>query len=113
MLKRFTRVQQEGKEISRFFRQNPAAISDKGKFGMRDALFNRAYRAEAARRFRAFRARHLMRQEDLARILNVSRNTISSYERCVSEPQLRTLRKFVELERKLIDQGWVWEEKGT
>jgi DNA-binding XRE family transcriptional regulator len=70
-------------------------------------LLNQGYRNEVSRRLRSFRAKHLMRQEDLAKALGVCRNTINSYEQGTSSPQLRTLRKFVELEQQLIDQGWV------
>jgi transcriptional regulator with XRE-family HTH domain len=78
----------------------------------REPLFNQAHRTEITRRLKNFRAKHLFGQKELADELQISRNSISNYERGVSLPRLRILRRFIELERKLIGEGWVREEKG-
>jgi len=51
-------------------------------------LLNQGYRNEVSRRLRSFRAKHLMRQEDLAKAIGVTRQTILAIEKGKYVPSL-------------------------
>jgi DNA-binding XRE family transcriptional regulator len=72
-----------------------------------------------AEEWRIFRWRHKLSQDGLAKILGITRYTVSNVERCLNNPQKRTLNKFAVLKGKYARKGaavgalWRGSEEGN
>ena len=67
---------------------------------IRKQLFSTQQTREIAERLLRFRKRHNLSQAELAMAMGTCRQTVDRLERCEHEPQLRTFRKFQELEER-------------